>query len=92
MTEREQEQANMHDESMKDANNEADPARQVKFTYKNHAGKVQTRYVVPMNIFYGISDWHPEAQWLLNAYDVVKMEERTFAMKDISEWAADEPV
>lgn len=68
------------------------PARQVKFTYKNHAGKVQTRYVVPMHISYGISDWHPEAQWLLNAYDVVKMEERTFAMKDISEWAADEPV
>lgn len=45
------------------------------------------RLVHPLVLFFGNSQWHPEHQWLLVAYDLNKEAERTFAMKDISDWA-----
>ncbi len=63
----------------------ADP-KLVRFTYKNHLGKVALRQVVPQKIHFGSNQWHPEPQWLLDAYDAGKGDERTFAMKDITDW------
>lgn len=58
----------------------------VRFTYKNHRGEVAIRQVVPQRVYFGKTEWHPEQQWLLDAYDAVKGADRTFAMKDISDW------
>lgn len=74
---------------MKDAMNEADPARQVKFDYTNYIGQISVRYVVPIKIEYGSTEWDPEEQWLLTGWDTIKDAERTFAMKDIRNWQPD---
>ncbi len=63
----------------------------VYILYKNHRREVAWRNIVPWAlgskqvIFHGISPYHSE-QWLMNAVDLDKLEERTFAMKDIINW------
>lgn len=52
--------------------------------YKNERG---TRTIVPRRIFFGKTEFHPEPQWLLEAYDWDKKADRTFAMKDIHSWS-----
>lgn len=61
----------------------------VLIDYTNHAGVRQIREIIPQDwsgLQYGITQWHPEEQWLLNAYDVGKQAKRTFAMKDVHGW------
>lgn len=62
--------------------------RRVQIDYTNHAGVRQIRQIVPVGsgIRFDISQWHPERQWLLDAYDVGKDDMRTFAVKDIHWW------
>ena len=59
---------------------------EVTFTYKNYRGEVSVRLVCPIMIAFGRTGFHPEPQWLLHAWDLNKEAERTFAMKDISDW------
>lgn len=54
--------------------------------YTNWKGVRSTRQIHPRRVFYGTSDFHPEMQWLLEAFDFSKRELRTFAMKDIHNW------
>lgn len=58
----------------------------VHFTYTNWKGETSLRTVVPTFIWYGSTEFHPEPQWLLKAWDVDKKVERDFAMADISGW------
>lgn len=58
----------------------------ITFTYKNHRGEIAVRYVRPIMIAFGANSYHPEPQWLMHAWDINKEAERTFAMKDISDW------
>ncbi|MDX5884961.1 hypothetical protein [Bacillus cereus group sp. BfR-BA-00999] len=37
-----------------------------------------------MQIYFGSTEYHKEPQWLMKAFDLVKNEERAFAMKDMS--------
>jgi predicted DNA-binding transcriptional regulator YafY len=62
---------------------------EVRILYTNYRGETSLRRIRPERIFFGSSDWHPEAQWLLEAYDVDKGALRGFAMKDIRAWLAD---
>lgn len=57
--------------------------RTLTFTYRNWRGEVAERKVVPIHVWFGTTDWHPEPQWFLNANDLDKGETRDFAMKDI---------
>lgn len=50
------------------------------FTYRNHRGKIAERRVRPISVRYGSTEWHPEPQWLLRAFDLDKQAEREFAM------------
>jgi len=59
----------------------------VTFTYRNYAGKVETRLVEPCRIWFGATFWHPKPQWLLEAIDFSKVAKRDFAMNDITDWA-----
>ncbi len=59
---------------------------QVIIDYTNHRGERAKRVILPINIVYEATDWHPEAQWILRAYDVEKAAFRAFAMKDIHSW------
>ena len=61
----------------------------VMIDYTNHAGVRAVREIIPLlNGFrFGSTDWHHEPQWLLDAHDVAKDDMRTFAVKDIHDWA-----
>lgn len=55
----------------------------LKFKYTNWKGETSIREVIPQEIYYGHTEWHPEDGWLLKALDVEKNEERHFSVKDI---------
>src|SRR5205807_2312252 len=58
----------------------------VAFRYRNHRDEDSIRRVRPGAFRYGETDWHPGPQWLLDAFDVDKGAERTFAVAGILEW------
>lgn len=58
----------------------------ITFTYTNHRGKTSVRFARPINFCFGSTEYHPEPQWLMHAFDLDKNAERTFAMKDIKDW------
>jgi predicted DNA-binding transcriptional regulator YafY len=59
------------------------PVSLLKFEYINWEGKKGVRAVKPLEIWFGKTEWHPEDQWLLRAWDIEKDAERNFALKDI---------
>jgi predicted DNA-binding transcriptional regulator YafY len=54
--------------------------------YTNHRGERRERVIRPQSIMYCRSLFHEGEQWLLHAIDMEKMEQRSFAMKDIHSW------
>lgn len=61
----------------------------VTLDYTNHKGERGVRKVVPLNIFFGTSEWHPgPAQWFMNVLDLDRSAARVYAMKDIHHWTA----
>lgn len=56
-----------------------DPA---KVSYRNYRGETSIRTITPLKPWYGSTEWHPEPQWFLNAFDHEKDAERDFALAD----------
>lgn len=52
----------------------------VKVIYTNWRGETSERTIIPKSFRYGSSEWHPESQWLVRAYDVDKKVHREFAL------------
>jgi predicted DNA-binding transcriptional regulator YafY len=61
----------------------------VRILYTNYRGETALRSIVPHRLYYGSTDWHPGPQWLLEALDIEKGQNRTFAMKDVRAWMAE---
>jgi hypothetical protein len=59
---------------------------EVIIDYTNWRGERSIRRIVPIHMFWGSNEWHPEPQWLLDADDGDKGEPRIVAMKDIHSW------
>ena len=55
----------------------------VHFTYTNHRGETARRCVKIVSIYHGSTEWHPEPQWLLRAWDLDKEANRDFALSGI---------
>lgn len=55
----------------------------LRFRYTNWRGEVAIRLVWPIEWKYGSTEWHPESQWLLRAFDLDKQEIREFAASGI---------
>jgi predicted DNA-binding transcriptional regulator YafY len=55
----------------------------INLVYTNYRGETSVRRVIPQRIWFGATDWHPEEQWMLEAMDLDKQAERSFALKDI---------
>lgn len=53
-----------------------------KLTYTNHRGETAQRIITPLFMLYGETEWHPEPQWLIHAFDHEKREVSDFALKD----------
>lgn len=62
--------------------------RVANIDYTNYRGERGLRSIVPMFTSFGSTEFHPEPQWLLQAFDVEKRAERTFAMRDIHSFDA----
>lgn len=63
---------------------EINEGKAIQFNYLNWKGEYGIRRVVHMTIHYGSTEYHPEKQWLMEAYELDKQEVRIFAMKDMS--------
>ncbi|QFG38330.1 hypothetical protein BDE18_0382 [Paracoccus pantotrophus] len=57
-------------------------AAPITMTYRNYRGEVDNRTVLPIRVWFGSTDWHPEPGWLLSAYDLAKDAHRDFALAD----------
>ena len=55
----------------------------LKVRYKNYKGIVAEREIVPMRVWFGATDWHPQEQWLMEVWDCERQAVRVYAMKDI---------
>ncbi|WP_182006262.1 hypothetical protein [Priestia aryabhattai] len=56
----------------------------IKFDYVNWRGEKGNRTARVNSVYYGLTEYHPEEQWLLEGLDLAKNEIRIFAMKDMS--------
>lgn len=63
-----------------------DPSSEVVIRYTNYRGETADRRIVPIRIRFGSTEWHPEGQWLLEAFDLDRDATRAFALKDVLEW------
>lgn len=57
--------------------------KSIKILYTNWKGETAIRQIVPIRLEYLATEWHPEEQWCLIAFDLDKQAERNFACKDI---------
>ena len=61
----------------------------VSIAYLDSQGGRVTRRVVPDRIWFGRTDWVPEPQWLLDAYDLDRCSIRTYPMRWIEDFTPD---
>ena len=64
------------------ADRAAPEGQPVTLTYTNWRGETAERTITPKRVWFGSTDWHPEPQWLLTAFDAEKQADRDFALKD----------
>jgi predicted DNA-binding transcriptional regulator YafY len=57
--------------------------REIRMLYTNHRGETSVRRLVPQRIWFGKTDYHPDEQWLLEAYDLERQATRSYAVKDV---------
>ena len=62
------------------------PDKTIRIRYTNHRGETAVRRIEPIDIDFDSTEWHPEPQWLLHAFDLDRKAERSFALRDIHEW------
>ena len=60
----------------------------VNILYTNCQGKTGFRNIVPQELKFEETEWHPGEQWILHAFDVDKEAPRAFAIKDVRKWGA----
>lgn len=51
--------------------------------YTNWRGQTAVRRLQAINLWFGVTEWHPEPQWLLRAADLDREAVRDFALKDM---------
>jgi len=75
-----------------DLNTMAEPGARVVIDYTNHKGERREREIVPEEIEFRSTPYHPERQWVLQAWDVEKKARRTFPLRFIHSWRPAQPV
>lgn len=57
--------------------------REAKIDYTNWRGIRSTRVILPLNMWFGHSEYHKGRNWFLKAVDIEKDEIRDFLFEDI---------
>lgn len=60
--------------------------RSIKVQYTNWRGETTMRTIVPIELYWGKTKWHNEAQWLLKVWDIDRNDYREYAFKDIKKF------
>lgn len=68
----------------------SNPRQEVTIDYTNWRGERSMRNIRPLRLVFENNEWHPVTQWILEAIDLDKGEERSFALADIHAWAPKE--
>jgi hypothetical protein len=58
-------------------------AEAITLVCENHRGEVEARRLIPVAVWRGTDQWHPETTWLIDVYDVDKKAKRTFALEGL---------
>ena len=66
--------------------NNNDDKKKVKILYSNHRGETGIREIIPYEIIFKSTDYHPKVQWLLRAFALDRKAERYFALSQIEAW------
>lgn len=70
---------------------EAPALRTIWIDYTNYRGERAWREIEPTDarpaLWFGHTEWHPQDQWLLAAYDIEKRAVRDFAVASIHAWS-----
>jgi predicted DNA-binding transcriptional regulator YafY len=66
--------------------------QRIRFSYSNWRGESAERDVEVVSLVFGHSEWHPDPQWLLEAYDHDRRAVRLFALRDMSPLPANSKV
>ena len=61
---------------------EETPTKSIRMIYKNWRGETSERHIIPARLWFGRTEHHPELQYLLDALDLDKRAERTFALAE----------
>lgn len=64
-------------------------SQEATIIYTNYRGETTVRRIQPIRIWFGTSEWHEGSQWFLEAVDLDKAAERSFALSDIRCWLRD---
>ncbi len=59
--------------------------KSIQVCYTNYRGETAVRTIVPLEVYFGKTEYHPQEQWLLRVWDVEKAAERIYAFKEIKE-------
>jgi hypothetical protein len=57
----------------------------IAFHYENWQGVSAERTCEVIGLFYGQNEWHKENQFMLKGLDLEKNQERTYAIRDMSD-------
>ncbi len=58
----------------------------VRILYTNWKGERGWRLILPRELPFKSTEFHPEEQYILEAWDFIKQADRSFAMRDIELW------
>lgn len=51
--------------------------------YTNWKGSTRVRYIIPIKLTFGRTEYHPQDQWLVQACDCEDRQMKHFALKDL---------
>lgn len=54
----------------------------IKVKYTNYRGETRVREIIPLNVLFKSTRYHPELQYMLECFDVEKNEIRIYSLKD----------
>lgn len=66
-------------------------SRAVPVRYTNYRGETRIRMVIPENIRWGSTKWHPQPQYLISCIDTQKGKRRELALMDCDFNVNEEP-
>ena len=58
------------------------PVTSLRFAYTNYRGEQSVREAIPKRFWHGSTQFHPEDQWIMTAWDIDKKQDRDFALSD----------